>query len=368
MMKIISFFACVLLPSVLYCQSNQFKITGNIVGLESAILYLYKVNVFYGIGNMNELVDSARAIKGSFKIEGKRHLPGLYVLEYSIKNRRSPLFILENGSTHINGNLNDIRKIAIKSGRQQNAYLAYRKLVNSNDNIEISKLVDSIIKYDRSDLKKSQYYENKHTILEDRSTSAYLVFVKAHPYAYASLLVLNSLLRGGVNKVILLEHYNNLNAAIKESVDGKFIYEKLNGVDTKFLKSHIPIFKSKNLNGDSVEISPDHRFLLIEFSASWCKPCMEHLPELIKLYNIKSEKLKIISISLDRKVNDWKTVVAKNQIKWDNICDGQGGANKVAKYFRVNSIPRQILISPKGVVVFDSYESNSEVKIENFLQ
>ncbi len=138
-------------------------------------------------------------------------------------------------------------------------------------------------------------------------------------------------------------------------------------MENNFTEKTIPHFQSKDINGREISILPSRdKFLLIDFSASWCKPCIEELPKLISLYN-SSKKLTIISISLDRKIGDWKNIVERYNIKWENVCDGKGADNEIVQYFKVNSIPRYILISPEGLVVFDSIDAKSNLDFTSFL-
>jgi len=58
----------------------------------------------------------------------------------------------------------------------------------------------------------------------------------------------------------------------------------------------IPLKNSENINFDSLK----EEYILINFWASWCVPCRYELPELEKFQKeVKKEKIKIVSISLD---------------------------------------------------------------------
>ncbi|GEM_PF-1902070 len=217
MIRIFSFLIVYLASFISYCQSNYFEINGHIAELGNSTIYLYKVNYFYGIGDTNQLIDSAKVNNGRFTIEGIYKEPGLFVLEVSKNMRRSILFILEKGVTNIEQNPNILSNIEISSGREQEAYKAYRELRSSDSQIELSNnLTDSVMKYKQSDRQKSIHYANESAKIKSKMINDQLSFVRKNRNAYVSILILDHLIRDGVDQGILLREYNLLIQELKE--------------------------------------------------------------------------------------------------------------------------------------------------------
>lgn len=89
--------------------------------------------------------------------------------------------------------------------------------------------------------------------------------------------------------------------------------------------------------------------VLINFFASWCPPCREEIPDLIKIRkDVGSDKLVMIGISVDDNPGDLKKMADKFPFNYPVFLAGPG----VAQAFQVQSIPLNIVYGPDGSVVF----------------
>lgn len=116
-------------------------------------------------------------------------------------------------------------------------------------------------------------------------------------------------------------------------------------------------FALKDLNGKEIILS-DFRgsYVLLDFWASWCKPCREKsklIASRIEEFNKKG--IKIISVSMDDKVNLWKNASEKDGITWINVSDLTGfQSSKVAQDYKVRQLPTLFFIDPQGKIILQN--------------
>lgn len=93
-------------------------------------------------------------------------------------------------------------------------------------------------------------------------------------------------------------------------------------------------------------------YVLLDFWASWCRPCMAVLPSVKAAYEQYHEKgLQIVSVSLDTQRTAWISTIRKHGMEWPNISDLKGWESAPAAAYGVRAIPAMLLIDPKGQVV-----------------
>ena len=99
------------------------------------------------------------------------------------------------------------------------------------------------------------------------------------------------------------------------------------------------------------------RYILLDFWASWCAPCIKEIPHLQKLYDetkAQSDKFVIISYSLDDKKGAWEGAIHKhglNRDGWVHASDLAGTSSGTANLLGIKAIPKMFLIDPEGRII-----------------
>ena len=115
-----------------------------------------------------------------------------------------------------------------------------------------------------------------------------------------------------------------------------------------------PEFTLDNLDGQSVSLSQfKGQVVLLDFWASWCKPCIADLPYLREVKKKTSDwPVVFVNISLDKDEADWREAIDKHGIEGVHVrADGFG--SDVAKSYQVMGIPTYYLVDSQGLIVED---------------
>lgn len=163
--------------------------------------------------------------------------------------------------------------------------------------------------------------------------------------------------------------FDNLSPRLKASERGIRMAEKLKYFKRSMVGSVAPQFTYDELRGQTIRLADfqNQKYILLDFWASWCAPCLEDQEHLKNIYDkYKSRGLEIISVSQDTDGERWKKAIDKQQIGgWKHIrvttenCStnepNAGGTahsvKKIQKEYYVSGIPHYVLIDKNGVIV-----------------
>jgi thiol-disulfide isomerase/thioredoxin len=108
-------------------------------------------------------------------------------------------------------------------------------------------------------------------------------------------------------------------------------------------------FKAVDTEGKAVSFPADYKghLVLLDFWATWCPPCVEEVPGLVRAFEkYKAQGLEILGVSLDQadsleRVNSFTKA---NKMPWRQIYDGKYWRARIAQFYKIDSIPRSFLV------------------------
>ncbi len=311
-------------------SKNGFLIHGKIDGLkDGALIYLVKYS-------SKDTVAQAKVLDGKFQLSGM--VPNgteyFYIyLEKTQSDSRSTDFLLENKTLQLEGNISQ---------------WPYVRLSGSVSNCELEEVMDI---WNSTKEKKAR-------------TDKIKKFINSH----VSSIYVPDLIRRMDRSFDISERqtmYNNLSESSKNCFFGKQLLQSLDESKQRGRIAPnmiIPSFSVTDVNGESVsiyELASKGKLTLIDFWASWCKPCKEAIPNLKEVYNsFNAEGFNIVSIAVGEKDASWKKALAQDKTDWIHVRDA---IDTTIKIFDIPGIPGFILIDSIGkLIAFDC--PGSEVK------
>ena len=156
---------------------------------------------------------------------------------------------------------------------------------------------------------------------------------------------------------------NTFPVSFKKSTEGHAYRQLLLGkLETK-KGNFASQFSTTDINGSIVTLSSfkNKKYVLLDFWATWCVPCIKAMPVLSNLHEKFSEELEIISIAYPTNITQVTDVITKQSMKWINIYNDKSLINS---YGGMVAIPKLLLIDKSGKIVYDNQEDNdADLKI-----
>jgi peroxiredoxin len=182
-------------------------------------------------------------------------------------------------------------------------------------------------------------------------------FIQSNLHSYAGIVLLYY---SKIDKTFTVEEANGLlkkfDPEIQNSKYGQLVQQLNKSYNQIKIGQIAPDFQQVNQHGKPVRLSALRgKYILLEFSSSWCGPCRTMNPQLVKLYDkFKDKDFEIISVSTDVNRQTWLKTIKDDGLSWPQLSDLKGQQNEVAIMYNINSIPHNFLIDKQGKIIEDN--------------
>lgn len=326
-------------------KSDGYRIKGQITGLKSDT-----VMVRYRTKN-SAASDSAVVENGHFTFTGEVAFPTLAQVKLG-KNKKINFYI-ENSDISLKGSIDSLDNVTISGSKSNEDYEQLETQLSSLEGQirKVRKREQQARKKDRTQVLDK--LRAKAGSLYHEQTEQRKKFVEDHPDSYVSLRNMYALMHSyDYEEVAPL--YDRFSKELKSSPIGKEVGKLVEAKKRTQVGAQAPGFTLKSLEGKQVSLkSYRGQYVLVDFWASWCKPCRKEHPNYIEAFKRhKDQNFTILSVSLDKKRKKWKQAVKKDGLLWTQVSSLKGMLkSEVATRYGIRAIPQNYLLNPEGEII-----------------
>jgi thiol-disulfide isomerase/thioredoxin len=341
-------------------KTNNFEISGTVKGASGKKIVLISINPD---GQQKELAKTIVDGKGNFRLDGHIDFFDAYQLFLENEQKILELAIAPNDKIKLNTSYADFDLNPQISG------VSWAKQANT-----FTKLKSDFLG------KQNQYRKDKPTATREES-QLFLSGLMAQLDSNVVQLVksninseFNLVLFSFLAPVQSMDEWNSDNLTLMKQVvtflKGKYadaprvqmIEQQTSQIERIYEEERLmkegkidaPDFTVKTPEGKEIKLSSlKGQVVLIDFWASWCGPCRQESPNVVRLYNqYKADGFTVFSVSLDEKADKWKEAILKDGLIWPNHgSDLQGWKTPLTQLYQFNSIPHTVLVNKEGKII-----------------
>ena len=327
--------------------------------LEGKKIFISNESTEYS-GIENKILDSCIIKNGSFRFTGSLKNPATYVslylrwpdigvTQFFIENRKIKIRVANSRKSNLLAScLLENAPVAAQQNELKLTMADYNKKL-----IEFSKKEEEVYASDDDSLRAA--IVNERRLLSKEKTDILTDFIKKHPAYYVSLFwfcyeLTDRIISQPDSALALFKHFD---PKLQQLPEAQAVLQRITNKIALAQNKTLPQFSIPDTSGNLIAASKfKNKYLLIDFWASWCGPCIEEIPDVKKLYTqFGNKNLAVLGVSLDSNKDKWLRAVKKYAIPWTQVSELKGWNGSFPKNLDIRYIPQYYLVDPQGKFV-----------------
>ncbi len=339
-----------------------------------------KIAQIFRMDGQNRIIEDSTTVKeGKIIFTGNVDTPDTYFIVVNGVNGSLPI-ILENARIDITMYKDSLSRSLITGSKENEITKKYIKEAQFLSTANKELMARAKIAQKGGDPEAMVTMRASYDSFIKVATNFDKTFIKDHGDYTFSAITLERLTRNqsttSAEEIETL--YNALSENVKQSRAAKKVEEFVTKNKTKkktvpaSIGNIAPNFSGLTPEGKTLALSDiKAKVTVIDFWASWCKPCRVENPNVVKMYEKYHDKgLEIIGVSLDNNGQKarWVKAIEKDGLTWPQISNLKGWQEPVAVQYGVRSIPATFILDETGKIVATRLRGKAlEAKVEELL-
>ncbi len=306
-------------------------------------------------------IDSVKPTEdGKYELKVTNAIPDFYVLR--INDSTSQSVIVDNAEIELSADVNDFEKTKeFKYTKANTALEAFSKRIAGSTkamkkiSTDVNKLMqqgkfDSINAFQKTFEAEKLKVKNEAKVFINEQMPSIAVFALIDQFSFdVDFNFLDSLSMRMKKEMPASKYTKMLSSQFDKA---KAMKEKAAGGPLA-VGSVAPDFELPTPDGKNIKLSSfKGKMLLLDFWASWCKPCRAENPNVVKMYEkFKSKNFTILSVSLDQDKTAWTNAISSDGLTWTQVSDVAGWDSKVVSPYGLQAIPATYLLDAEGKIL-----------------